>query len=369
VLRTVVWVVGGIVALDLTLVMLIAVYAVVDRARSRREIRDLEEIWELSPRSSRTRQAGFTWPLGGRVTAALAIAALIVAGTAVASPGARHMVASMFGSVARQLGIGERDVDEGAERLGGTAETSLTERAGSAPAASVGSAGGDRRSRAAHGGAPPSTGATSGSSGSRSGPISPTSVTAAPSSSSQIDLAWTDVSGESGYRLERSLDGLGGWTAVATADADATGYHDVGLASSTTYFYRVFATDPAGDSPPSGIASATTSPDPPNPTTITTLTASSTEVDLEWLDVSGETGYRIERSVDDATWITIATTGQDVTTYQDGGLAPGTAYTYRVVASNAGGDSLPSGVASVTTSTDSSPAEVDPTPAAVEPTP
>lgn len=359
-LRTIVWVVGGIVALDLALVMVIAVYAVVDRGRSRRQIRDLEEIWDLEPRPAGGGRA-FVWPLGGRVTAAVALVALIVAGTAVASPGARRMVASVFGSVARQLGIGDREPGEGAERLGGSANVSSGGVEGALPSVPGRSESARARSRAAHGGAHPTTGTAPGST---SGPVTvgtPGSVTAASSSSSQIDLAWADVTGESGYRLERSLDGVGGWTPVATTGPDATAYHDAGLASSTTYFYRVFATAPAGDSDASGTVSATTSPDPPEQPAITTLTATSTDVDLGWLDVTGETGYRIERSTDLTTWTVIATTGQDVTAYHDGGLSPGTTYSYRIVASNSGGDSPPSEFRSATTSAESSPAVVEPT--------
>jgi titin len=86
------------------------------------------------------------------------------------------------------------------------------------------------------------------------------------------------------------------------------------------------------------------------PTGLTAVAASSTQIDLSWSDVSTETGYRVERSLDGATdWITIATTGQDVTAQSDTGLSPGTTYYYRVFATNAGGDSPASDVASAYT--------------------
>nr|MDP9327720.1 fibronectin type III domain-containing protein [Actinomycetota bacterium] len=47
--------------------------------------------------------------------------------------------------------------------------------------------------------------------------------------------------------------------------------------------------------------------------------------------------------------IAIATTGQDVTSYSDAGLPSGTTFYYRVFATNGGGDSAPSDVASATT--------------------
>jgi fibronectin type 3 domain-containing protein len=184
-------------------------------------------------------------------------------------------------------------------------------------------------------------------------PPSPSTFTAVPASSSEIQLVWTDVSGETGYRVERSPDGSTGWITVATTGQDVTTYLDGGLSSGITYYYRVFATSPGGDSPASGTASATTITVPPNPPTVTAVPASSTEIQLDWTDVSGETGYRVERSPDGSTgWITIATTGQDVTTYLDGGLYSGTTYYYRVFATNAGGDSSASGTASATTNVD-----------------
>jgi hypothetical protein len=86
-------------------------------------------------------------------------------------------------------------------------------------------------------------------------------VTAIASSPTQIDLEWTDVANETGYRLERS-DGSSGWTTVATTGQDVTSSSDTGLTPGTTYSYRVFATNAAGDSPASDVVSATTPTDP-----------------------------------------------------------------------------------------------------------
>jgi fibronectin type 3 domain-containing protein len=185
----------------------------------------------------------------------------------------------------------------------------------------------------------------------------PTRLTATTASSTEIDLAWTDVSGETGYRLERSLDGASGWSAIGTTGQNVTTYADTGLAAGTTYFYRVVATNTGGDSAPSTVGSATTLPTPPPaPTGLTAAAASSTEIALSWSDVSGETGYKIQRSADGTSgWTQIGTTGQNVTSYADTGLAAGTTYFYRVVATNTGGDSAPSTVASATTKADTTP--------------
>src|SRR5439155_7382336 len=70
---------------------------------------------------------------------------------------------------------------------------------------------------------------------------------------------WNDNSNnETGFKIERSSDGTN-FTQIATAAAGATSYSDTGLASSTTYYYRVRATNSVGDSPYSSTASAQTS--------------------------------------------------------------------------------------------------------------
>lgn len=78
----------------------------------------------------------------------------------------------------------------------------------------------------------------------------------ATASAGQIDLSWTALSGASGYRILRSLDGIGNWTQVGTATG--TVFQDTGLAASTTYYYRVTGTLTAGDSAFSAMVSATT---------------------------------------------------------------------------------------------------------------
>ncbi len=129
-----------------------------------------------------------------------------------------------------------------------------------------------------------------------------------------------------------------------------TGITDSALSAATTYFYRVIAVRDGVDSVPSAVASATTILDPPATPPSLSVQAHSTEIALMWTDVATETGYRIERSDDGGTgWVTVGTAGQDVTSFTDAGLTPGTGYAYRVIAVNAGGESIPSTPAFTTT--------------------
>jgi hypothetical protein len=89
-------------------------------------------------------------------------------------------------------------------------------------------------------------------------PLQPGTLTASPVSSTRIDLAWSDVPNESGYRIERSVDGGATWSTTATVGAGIAAYSDVGLLPDTDYGYRVFAFNGDGDSLPSPVATAMT---------------------------------------------------------------------------------------------------------------
>ncbi len=88
-------------------------------------------------------------------------------------------------------------------------------------------------------------------------PAAPVLLSATGSATS-VDLAWSDVDGESGYQIERSPDGTS-WAQLGTTGQGVTSYVDNGLASATTYYYRVVAmTSDGGSSDPSAALPATT---------------------------------------------------------------------------------------------------------------
>ena len=189
-------------------------------------------------------------------------------------------------------------------------------------------------------------------------PTAPASLNAAATSSASIDLSWTDTSSdETGFRIERSTSSTTGFTEVGTVAVDVTSYTDsFGLSASTAYYYRVLATNSAGDSTPSTVVGAVTwAPSvttPSAPTGLTATAISSSSIDLNWTQTSSdETGFRIERSTSSTTgFIAVGTVAADVTSYTDSfNLSASTTYYYRVLATNSAGDSAPSLVVGITT--------------------
>jgi len=186
-----------------------------------------------------------------------------------------------------------------------------------------------------------------------SAPAAPSGLTATAASSSQINLAWADnATNETSHRVERSTDGTS-FTTAATLGANVTTYADTGLATSTTYYYRVLASNSGGSSGYSNTANATTNAAPlvpAAPSGLTATAASSSQINLAWVDnATNETSQRVERSTDGTSFTTAATLGANVTTYADTGLAASTTYYYRVLASNIVGSSGYSNTANATT--------------------
>ena len=89
-------------------------------------------------------------------------------------------------------------------------------------------------------------------------PSAPTTLTAQAAGVARISLTWMDTStDEGGFKIERSTDGVN-FTQIAVAPPNATTFLDTALASSKTYWYRVRATNSAGDSAFTNVANATT---------------------------------------------------------------------------------------------------------------
>jgi hypothetical protein len=94
-------------------------------------------------------------------------------------------------------------------------------------------------------------------------PAAPSALTASSAGAAEIDLTWAPNStNQTGFEVQRATDRgfIQNVTTVAITAANVTNYADTGLSASTTYYYRVLATNGNGDSADSNTASATILP-------------------------------------------------------------------------------------------------------------
>ena len=165
-------------------------------------------------------------------------------------------------------------------------------------------------------------------------PKAPGSLAVKQTTSNSIKIAWADVTGESGFIIERSRDGTN-WSQVSTVGAKVLYYVDSGLNPSTLYYYRVRAFNAGGTSSASSAVKSTTASAPPvAPSGLIAVAISSAQVNLSWADNStNESGFRIFRSTDGGqTWTQVVQLGSNVTAYADTSVTSGVSYAYRVVA-------------------------------------
>jgi hypothetical protein len=186
-------------------------------------------------------------------------------------------------------------------------------------------------------------------------PDAPTNLQAAASSSSQIDLLWTDNSdNETEFQIQREKTGSSGWLTIGSVGADSTTYPDTGLEAETKYDYRVRAVNDAGESEWSAEASATTDPiplSPPDaPSDLTATVQNAGQISLSWTDNSdNEEQFVIYRRKESDSFAELSVLPANTTGHIDAGLDSETQYSYYVFARNAAGDSGISNTRTVTT--------------------
>jgi len=177
-------------------------------------------------------------------------------------------------------------------------------------------------------------------------PAAPTPLTVDTSQGSQqLRVSWTDNSStETTFSIERRKAGEAAFVEIVTDTASP--YDDTGLDEDTLYFYRVRAYNATDTiySAYTTVASARTLS--PKPTNLRALPNEETSVMLLWDGVSTRSiGVKVERSLNDSDWSTLATTAKGALQYEDTGLTNGTTYYYRV--SSVGPDGTSAATASV----------------------
>jgi hypothetical protein len=165
-------------------------------------------------------------------------------------------------------------------------------------------------------------------------PTAPSGLSVASADNSQtLTVSWTDNSSdETGFEVERSNDGVGGWSLINTTSAGATSYADNLGAWSTQRYYRVRAVNSYGNSAYTSVGNAKTAPQAPTAGTCT-ATSNSNNLTVTWTDNSSdESSFRIERSNDGVSgWSEINSVSAGVQTFTDSTIgARDTTRYYRV---------------------------------------
>lgn len=185
-----------------------------------------------------------------------------------------------------------------------------------------------------------------------------TTILAAPTLASPSDgttgvptnptLSWNASSGATSYQLQVRVPSLGASTIVDTSGLVATSFSLSGLATSTTYSWRVRATNAGGTSDWSSVRTFTTIPLAPAAPTLDSPTTGATGVSinptLSWNASSGAASYRLQVSTSSNFATTVVDSTLTITFAQVGPLTTSTQYFWRVSASNAGGTSTFSAV-------------------------
>jgi len=194
----------------------------------------------------------------------------------------------------------------------------------------------------------------------------PSGLSATASGPAQINLSWTAGTETGGtisqYLIERCTGATcSSFAQVSTTPSSTTTLGDSGLLGSTTYSYRVRATDGTNFSGYSNTNSATTAaPTFTVPSNLTATAVSSTQINLSWTAAT-ETGgtitqYLIERCAGPACSNFAQVNTSTTATFNDNGLTPATSYSYRVRATDAASNlSAYSNVATAATSSTAPP--------------
>ena len=169
-------------------------------------------------------------------------------------------------------------------------------------------------------------------------PITPAWLSATSVSTGQINLKWQNASFATSYTLfKNTANNTNTAVKITGTTGNVTNYSDIGLSTSTVYYYWVKSYNILGESLFSTVASEETFPPPPNTPAITGINVVLTNrINLVWNNVLNETTYTLFRSTSNNTntAVNIAGFSTNQTNYSDIGLNPNFYYYYWVIAYN-----------------------------------
>ncbi|MHB8962094.1 MAG: InlB B-repeat-containing protein [Saccharofermentanales bacterium] len=162
-------------------------------------------------------------------------------------------------------------------------------------------------------------------------PPTVTGLKAVSTSYSSIKLTWTAAAGATGYQIYRAATSTGAYALVATVTVNT--YTNTGLATGSTYYYKVMSYKTVGTSMVKAAAYSAVVSCKVTPLAVSGLKAVSAtynSIKLTWTAVSGATGYQVYRAASASGTYSLIST---VTTayYTNTALATGTTYYYKVM--------------------------------------
>jgi len=149
-------------------------------------------------------------------------------------------------------------------------------------------------------------------------------------SESQINLVWSDVANETGYRIYKWNGAT--WQVLTTLSSNVTSYSNTGLSAGSTYFYYVEAFNGTGSANGAWKSAMTWSP-PAAPTSFTATVVSANRINLAWSPSLDTTGFRVYAWTG-SKWVLVANLGASTTSYAATNLSAKTTYYYYVEAYN-----------------------------------
>ena len=168
-------------------------------------------------------------------------------------------------------------------------------------------------------------------------PAMPQGLTASNGVSS-VGLLWTAVPGADGYAVQRSVSSNGSYSNIATVSLDPV-FRDTNLPSGIKYYYRVAATNAAGEGPSSTYVGGGRIP--PAPVGISAMPESA-RVRLSWEAGDLDSTVSVKRTTQSGGPYTTVASGISGTSFMDEAVTAGSSYYYVLTFSNGAGESLPS---------------------------
>lgn len=157
-------------------------------------------------------------------------------------------------------------------------------------------------------------------------PVLPPINLTATAGSDAIYFDWDDANTSDSFNVQI----YEGTSLIDSVSTTQTYYNFTGLDPDTEYTLKVRAKVGANFSVFSSITESTTTGAPAMPSWLNTTVISTTQIDLEWEDVTGEQYYQINWSTNEIDWYGSETKGAGQTTHSYTSLSAGTGYYFRV---------------------------------------